>query len=126
MVVLAEVVAVSVDVCAVVLLMVTEVGERLQLGLVAPDSEVVTAQVRATDPVNEFDGVTVMVEVLLDPGLTEMAPLLERVKLVLPPGACQKSPQPAKRPAKTLTAAGAATRANTRTHLPIFIAAPFP
>jgi len=87
------VVAVSVDVCAVVLLIVTEVGERLHVvGLAAPEGEVVIAQVSATAPVNEFAGVTVMVAALpvVAPGVTEMAPLLVRVKLVLPPGACQK------------------------------------
>ena len=49
---------------------------------------------------NELDGVTVMVEVLPDvaPGLTErLLGLLEREKLVLLPlGACQKSPHPAR------------------------------
>jgi hypothetical protein len=78
------VVAVSVAVCAVVLLIVTEVGERLHVtGLEALDGDVVTAQVRATVPVNELDGVTVMVEVLPEVApalLTLMTPLLERVK----------------------------------------------
>ncbi len=78
------VVAVSVAVCAVVLLMLTEVGERLHVtGLEAFDGDVVTAQDRATVPVNEVDGVTVIVEVLpeVSPGLaTLIAPLLDRVK----------------------------------------------
>jgi hypothetical protein len=78
------VVAVSVAVCAVELLMLTDVGERLHVtGLEAFDGDVVTAQVKATVPVKELDGVTVIVEVLPEvaPGLlTLMAPLLERVK----------------------------------------------
>jgi hypothetical protein len=119
--------AVSVEVCAVVPLMVTEVGLRLHVGrLAAPEGEVVTAQVSVTAPVNEFAGVTVMVEVVLAPGTTAMAPLLVRVKLVLPPppGACQKSPHPARNPADKQTATGAAASANRRAHLPILIAAP--
>jgi hypothetical protein len=126
-VVLAAVAAVSVDVCAVVPLIVTEVGFRLHVGrLAAPEGEVVTAQVSATAPLNEFAGVTVMTAVLVEPGLTVMAPLLVRVKLVLlpPPGACQKSPQPARRPADKQTATGAAAAINRRDHLPILIAAP--
>jgi hypothetical protein len=93
------VVAVSVAVIADVLLMSTEVGERLQVaGLAAPVGPL-TVQLRSTVPVNELDGVTVMVEVLPEvaPGLTVMLPLLVKVKLVLLPlGACQKSPQPAR------------------------------
>jgi hypothetical protein len=118
-VVVEEVVAaVSVDVCADVSLMVTDVGERLQVaGLVALEGVLVTAQERETVPVNEFDGVTVMVAVLVEPGLTLMAPLLAREKLVLPLGACQKFPQPAN--------SGAAA-SNTRAHVPILIAAPWP
>jgi hypothetical protein len=111
--------AVSVAVCAVVLLIVTEVGERLHVvGLEAPDGEVVTAQVSVTVPVNEFVGVTVMVEVLVAPGLTVMLPLLVSVKLVLLPplGACQKSPHPAR--------SGAAA-SNSLAHCPSFIAAPW-
>ncbi len=76
--------AVNVAVCAVVLLIVTEVGDRLQVaGLDAPEGELVTAQVRETEPVNELDGVTVMVASPVAPGLTVMLPLLERLKLVL-------------------------------------------
>jgi hypothetical protein len=123
------VVAVSVDVCAVVLLIVTEVGERLHVvGLAAPEGEVVIAQVSATAPVNEFAGVTVMVAALpvVAPGVTEMAPLLVRVKLVLPPGACQKFAQPDSKPAKRQTTAGAAAAKDTRARRPILIAAPFP
>jgi hypothetical protein len=104
-----------------VLLKVSEDEERLHVvGLVAPDGEVVIAHVSATVPVNELPGVTVMVDVLplAAPGLTvRLVGLLERVKLVLllPFGACQKSPQPAK--------SGAATSINFA-HLPIFISTP--
>jgi hypothetical protein len=120
------VVAVSVDVCAVAPLMVTEAGERLHVvGLVAPEGDAVTAQVSVTVPVNEFSGVTVMVVVLLEPGLTVKAPLFVRVKLA-PPGACQKFAQPARRPAKRQATAGAAASKDTRAHRPILIAAPFP
>jgi hypothetical protein len=52
------------------------------------------------------------------PGLTVMAPLLVSVKLVLPLGACQKSPQPAK------PATNGAAASNNHAHFPIFIAAP--
>jgi hypothetical protein len=59
----------------------TDVGERLHVtGLVAPDGDVVTAQVSATVPENEFVGVTVIVEVPLALALTLMVPLLVRVK----------------------------------------------
>jgi hypothetical protein len=85
---------------------------------------VVTAQESVTVPVNEFDGVTEMVAVLpvVAPGLTVMVPLLVRVKLVLPPppGACQKSPQPVRKP----TSVGAAASNSNRVHFPLFIAAP--
>jgi hypothetical protein len=91
------VLAVSVAVCAVELLSVTVVGERLQVtGLVAFEGDVVTAQVSATAPLNELDGVTVTVDVLPDvaPGLpTVIVPLLERVKS-LEPTAFQKPLQP--------------------------------
>src|ERR1035437_10133895 len=51
------------------------------------------------------------------PALTLMLPLLLRVKLELPPpGACQKSPQPAN---------NGIANSNNPAHLPIFIAAPF-
>lgn len=90
---------VSVAVCAEVLLIATDVGERLHVaGLVALEGVVVTAQARLTVPVNEFVGVTVMVAVLplVAPGTKLMLPLLLSEKLVLPPsGACQKSPHPA-------------------------------
>jgi hypothetical protein len=78
---------------------------------------VVTAQVSATVPVNELDGVTVMVEVLpvVAPGASEMLPLLESVKLLLPLGASQNPEHPA--------SSGAAA-SNRRAHFPIFIAAP--
>jgi hypothetical protein len=118
-VVLAVVVAVSVEVCAVVSVIVTEVGERLQVvGLLALEGDEVIAQESETVPVNELDGVTLMAEVLDEPGATVMAPLLLRVKLELPlppPGACQKFPQPAK--------SGAAAR-KSLAHFPILIAAP--
>jgi hypothetical protein len=112
--------AVSVEVCAVELLKVSEVGERLHVvGLVAPEGAVVIAQESATVPVNEFVGVTVMVDVPLAPWATVMlVGLLERVKLVLPLGASQKFPQPAK------PAASGAAASNNPAHLPIFIAAP--
>jgi len=87
------VVAVSVDVSAVVPLMETEVGERLQVaGLTGLVTLVVTAQDSVTVPENEFDGVTVMSDVLLvvAPAVTEIGPPLERAKSVLPAGAAQK------------------------------------
>jgi hypothetical protein len=93
------VLAVSVAACAVELLIVTDVGERLQVtGLEALDGEVVTAQVSATVPENEPDGVTVIVEVLPEvaPGLlTLIVPLFKRVKS-LEPLASQKPLQPAR------------------------------
>jgi len=85
--------AVSVEVCAVVSVIETEVGERLHVaGLVGLERLVVTAQESATVPVNEFDGVTVMVEVPVAPALTLIEPLLLRAKLPVVPvlGACQK------------------------------------
>jgi hypothetical protein len=110
------VVAVSVEVCAVVPLKVSEDEERPHVGLVAFEGAVVTAQVSVTVPVNELPGATVMVEVPVPPAvLTVMAPLLLSVKLVvLLLGACQKSPQP-------VTNAAAA---NIPAQRPIFIAAP--
>ena len=76
------VVAVSVEVCAVELLLkVSDDEERLHVvAYEAPDGAV-TAQVSATVSLNELDGVTVMVEVLplVAPGATVMAPLLESV-----------------------------------------------
>ena len=70
---------VRVDVFAVVSVMLTEAGDRLQVaGSLAAVG--VIAQVRATLPVNPSEGVTVMVEVLplVAPGFTVMAPLLDR------------------------------------------------
>jgi hypothetical protein len=91
------VVAVSVAVWAVELLNVRDVGERLHVtGLVAPAGDVVTAQVSATVPVNELDGVTVIVEVLPEVApalLTAMVPLFERLKSEEPIG-FQKPLQP--------------------------------
>src|ERR1039457_6020547 len=95
--------------------METEVGARLQVvGLVAPVGVLVTAQVRATVPVNELPGVTVMVEVPAEPGTTLMLPPLERVKLLLV-GASQKPLHPVN------SVAPASSRC---THFPILIAAP--
>jgi hypothetical protein len=106
-----------VEVCAVTLLKVSEDEEKLHVGLVALEGAVVTAQVSATVPVNELPGVTVMVEVPeVEPELMVMAPLLvsEKLVLLLPPGACQKSPQPDR----------IAAAANNPAQRPIFIAAP--
>jgi hypothetical protein len=109
------VVALNAEVWAVVLLMVTEAGERLQVvGLVAPVGELVTEHVSATVPVNELAGVTVIVDVPVAPGITVMLPPLERVKLVLL-GASQKPLHPA--------SSGAAP-SSTHAHFPIFITAP--
>jgi hypothetical protein len=111
-----SVVAVSVEVSADVLLIVTEDEERLHVvGLVALEGVVVTEHVSATVPVNESVGVTVMVELfpVVAPGLTVMLPLLVRVKLLLE--FSQKSPQP--------LMSGAAT-SNNFANFPIFIAAP--
>jgi hypothetical protein len=112
------VVAVSVEVCAVVLLKVSEDEEKSHVGLVALEGAVVTAQVSVTVPVKELPGVTVIVEVpVVEPELMVMAPLLVSVKLVLllPLGACQKFPQPAR--------SGVAA-SNNRANLTIIIAAP--
>ena len=112
-------VAVSVEVCAVELLKVSDDEERPHVvGLEAPEGEV-TAQVSATVPVNELDGVTVMVEVPDELALNvRLVGLLESVKLVLPLGASQKSPQPAK------PATNGETASNNHARIPIFIAAP--
>jgi hypothetical protein len=108
--------AVSVVVCAVELLKVSEDEERLHVaGLEAPEGAV-TEQLRFIVPVNELPGVAVMVEVPDAPVLTVMLPLLESEKLLLLPfGFCQKSPHPA----RSKAAAG-----NAHAHFPIFIAAP--
>jgi hypothetical protein len=103
----------------------TDVGERLHPGLVGLERELVTAQASVTVPVKEFDGVTVIVEVLpvVAPGATErLAGEGEREKLVFVPqdGHCQKSPHPVRKQAKTGAAAN-----NNRVQLPILIAAPF-
>lgn len=74
---------VSVAVCAVVPEMVTGEG-MLQVGrLAAPDGLAVTAQLKVTAPVKPFDGVTVMVEVLLElmPASRLMAALFESAKV---------------------------------------------
>jgi hypothetical protein len=116
------VVTVSAEVTAVVLLIETEVGERLHVVELTTAVGAATAQVSVTVPVNELPGVTVMVEVPVALWPTVMLlGLLERVKLVLPPpGACQKSPQPTRKPAST----GAVASNNKRSHLPIFISTP--
>jgi hypothetical protein len=94
--------------------METESEERLHVvGLTAPDGEV-TAQLSVTVAVNEFDGVTVIVEVPELPALKVMLPLLVSVKSLLF-GDCQKSPQPTTR---------GATASISLAHLPILIAAP--
>jgi hypothetical protein len=118
--------AVNVAVSGDVPLIVIEAGERLHVvGLTAFAGAVVIAQLRVSVPVNEFDGVTVIVEVLLvvAPGATVMLPLLVSAKLVLPLplGACQKSPHPAKNPPSKATRTGVASR---RALFPRFIAAP--
>ena len=101
------VVAVSVDVTAAVPLMETDVGERLQVGtLVGFETLVVIAQVSVTVPENEFDGVTLMTDVLplVAPAVTVMLPALDRVKSLLPAGAAQKFLHPEKElTARTLT-----------------------
>jgi len=127
-VVLAAAAAVSVAVCAVALLKVSEDEEKLHVGiLLAPEGDLLIPQVSVTVPVNALPGVTVMVAVLVDPGLTVIAPPLESEKPAVLPllGACQKSPQPARTPADKQTATGAATAINRRAHHPILIAAPF-
>ena len=108
-------VAVSVVVCAVVLLKVSEVEERPHVvGLVAPVGAV-TAQLSVTVPVNELPGVTVIVEFPLPaaPELTVMLPLLLSVKLLLS-DASQKPAQPAR----------SVAAANNPIQRPIFITAP--
>ena len=109
------VVAVSEEVCAVALLKVSDVGERLHVvGLVAFVGEV-TEQLSVTVPVNELAGVTVMVELPDEPWATVMLPLLESEKLeLLPPGGSQKSPQPA----------NSIAAVNNPAQRPILIAAP--
>jgi hypothetical protein len=107
-----------VDVCAVVLLKVIEVGERLHVAALIAPVGAVTEQLSDTVPVNVLAGVTEMVELPVAPWATViLVGLPVSVKLALfPPGACQKSPQPAK---------SGATASNIHAHLPIFIAAPF-
>ena len=114
------VVAVKVEVCAAALLIETEAGERLQVaGLVAPEGELVTEQVRATVPVNEPAGVMEMEEVLpvVAPGATLILPLLESVKLLLVLGGCQNPEQPTAKATINGTAAS-----NGRRHFPVIIA----
>jgi hypothetical protein len=79
--------------------------------------EVVTAQVSATVPVNELDGVTVIVEVPDSalPELTAMLALLVRAKLPVT-GASQNPLQPAR---------DAAAISKIQAHFPIFICRSF-
>lgn len=100
------VVAVSVEVSAVELVTLTEVGDRLHVvGLEALEGELVIEQLRETVPENELPGVTVMVAVPDEPGATVTLPLFDRLKLVLLAlGFCQKSPQPARKTARSGTA----------------------
>jgi hypothetical protein len=117
-VVVAVVVAVSEEVCAEVSVIETDVGLKLQVGvLVGLEIEVVTAQASATVPVNEFDGVTVMVEVPVSaaPELTEMLALLVSAKLPVT-GASQNPLQPARDDAAI---------SKNQAHLPIFICRSF-
>jgi len=73
---------VTIDVNAPAPVMSTEVGLRLHVtGLVAPAGLVVTAQVRSTVPVNESEGVAVIVDVPLAPCVTLTAPLSLKLKL---------------------------------------------
>ena len=112
--VVAVVVAVSVEVSADVPLIKTEVEFKLQVGmLVGLEMEVVTAQVSATVPVNELDGVTVIVEVPDSalPELTAMLALLVRAKLPVT-GASQNPLQPAR---------DAAAISKIQAHFPILI-----
>jgi hypothetical protein len=69
--------------CAVVPVMAIEGVTAQVAGLTAPVGIVVTAQVRPTDPVNPFEGVTVIVDVFPVVALasTLMLPLLVRPKL---------------------------------------------
>jgi len=75
--------AVSVAVCTVAPVMLTDDGMLQVAGLVAFAGAVVTEQLRATVPVKPLEGVTVIVDVLPDiaPWLTVTAPLLEMEKV---------------------------------------------
>jgi hypothetical protein len=104
---------------------VTDAGERLQVaGLVAPEGELVMAQVSVTVPVNVLAGVMVMVEVLplVAPGGAEILPLALSVKLLLPElvGGSQKPEQPATKPMMS----GAAAASITFLHFPALIPSP--
>jgi len=79
--VVAVVDAVSVEVCAVALLKVIEVGVRLHVAALVAPVGAVTEQLSVTVPVYVLAGVTVMVEVPVPatPALTLMLPLLLRV-----------------------------------------------
>src|SRR5271157_348211 len=80
----AVVYTVSVAVCAAEPLIVTEAGTMHVAGWLAAVG--VMAQLRLTVPVNAYDGVTVIVEVLplVEPCITVMLPLLARAKLGVP------------------------------------------
>jgi hypothetical protein len=115
--VLLEVSTVIVEVPGVVPVIDTDEVEKLHVGsveLVAPAAGVVTAQVSVTEPVKLLAGVTVTVTLPLEFWGTVMEPLFKSEKLVLPPGASQKSPQPERN----------AATANSPAQRPIFIAAP--
>jgi hypothetical protein len=118
-VVVDDVFAVNVEVCAVLELNVSELDERLQVaGLGALVGVLVTEQASETVPVNELPGVTVMVEVPLAPGATDMVlGLLESVKLLLL-GASQNPLHPDSAPASSVAVS------NRPAPLPILIAAP--
>jgi hypothetical protein len=110
-------VAVRVEVCAVVLLNVSEEEESAQVaGLAALDIEVVTLQVSATVPEAEVEGVTVMVEVPVAaaPELRRMLPPLLREKLMLLESS-QKSAHPAR---------NGAVASNSHANFPNLISAP--
>ena len=70
--------AVSVAVTAVVPVTLSDAGTVQVTGLTALAGDVVTAQLRATVPVNPFEGVMLTVDVLpvVAPAVTVIAPLL--------------------------------------------------
>ena len=75
--------AVSVAVTAVVPVTVSEAGTVQVTGLTALAGDVVTAQLRATVPVNPFEGVMLTVDVLpvVAPAATVIAPLFVSAKV---------------------------------------------
>jgi len=116
---------VKVEVCGVALLNAVS-EEKLHPGsleLVAPAGTVPNAQLSVTLPVNELPGVTAIAEVPLEPWTTERVvgeAVMEKPVVLEVLGACQKSPHPVRKQAKTGAAAN-----NNRVQLPILIAAPF-